>query len=343
MAAAATTNTKPEPAIKVQTVGDDLRLPCFVNPADTTDLLTAMEPLRKTSMPFQSKHLPALKRNTWYALKRPADKSRTGLLCVWPTERCCVYISGEPVSPKRPVPRVILLRLRVDPQFFAHKAGATVFAATLCPAKRTLWMEDTLMWKGRNVEEPFSVRYRMAEQWLEHYCIQDSRLIGGLELELAPWSALTDVSPEGVWELQSDDIGRKRLLWIANMRDPTPVLAGVSSAAAPPVLELSAPVTTSPVPTAAAAATSAPTLVVSSLVAIATRENGPDQWVLTSADGVSLGRALIRTMAVSSQLRSFASGTTRVDVEWNATFGKWEIRGLTTAPANHSSFFTVTK
>lgn len=308
--------------VKVQTWGDDLRLPCFISAAETAGLLSELEPLRRQSTPFQSKHVPALKRNTWFALKRPADRTRTGLLCVWPDQQCCVYISGEQPSAKRPTPRVALLRLRVDPQFFAPGTGLTVFAASLSAAARRLWVEDTLIWKGRHVsnDETFTTRFRMASQWLEHYCILDPRLVSGIDVEMAPWEPLDRVTPTGVWELlQADEAGRRRLLWIANHSDMH--------------VEYAVP----------AAVVAVPKLDGGPLVAVATREAGPEQWGLASADGVSLGRALIRTLDISNTMRSLKSPTARVEVTWNSTFQKWEIREISTGLASHSANFDASK
>jgi hypothetical protein len=315
------------PALRQQNWGDDVRLPTFMNAADTAALLAAVDPIRKPSVPLQSKHLTALKRNTWFALRRPADRSRSGLLCLWPSDRLCVYISGEPVSPKRPTPRVAVLRLRVDPQFYdAAAGGMTVFSATLVAGERKLQIEDVLMWKGRNVwaEEGFEARWLLATQWLEHYCIAESRLIGGLDVEIAPWSALETVSPEGVWELMGDQPAQRRLLWIANHGDPIrpAVTVAVTSAAAAP----------------------APVVAEGPLVAVATRDaTGPDQWNLSSADGVALGRALIRKLRISTELREIKGPSTRVHVVWAATFNKWEVTDRCEEPAAHSSFFEAAK
>jgi hypothetical protein len=306
--------------------GDDLRLPTFTVPADTTTLLAELEPHRRTAQPFQSKHLPALKRNVWYALRRPADRARTGLLVAWPAVGACVYLSGEPPSSKRHggFNRVALLRLRVDPQFLEAGTGMTVFAATLSPSTRRLWVEDVIVWKGRTVltEETFQARWRMATQWVEHYCIQDPRLLGGLEVEMAPWQALDTVEPTGSWDFVCADMaGSRRLWWIARHTDaPAPA---------------SAPVVSLP--------TMAPRDPAAPLVAIATREPGPDRWALTSADGVSLGHALIRTLKVSSALRTQKGSTARVDVVWTTAFDKWEIVALSSDVASHSSFFAAAK
>jgi hypothetical protein len=309
------------PAIKVQTWAEDLRLPCFTSPGDIADLLTEADRLRRPSIPFQSKHLPAVKRNVWFALRRPMDRSRSGLLWVWPEKNCCVYIAGA--QPQR----VALLRLRVDPQFFSPGVGPTVFTATLSAKERKLRLEDVLMWKGRDLsdKETFTQRWQLARQWLEHYCIMDSRLLSGLDLELAPWQPLAAVHPDGVWEFQSDSPGR-RLMWIARYADSansSPALGPMPPPiVAPKMEELTGPV-----------------------IAVATRAAGPEQWMLSSSDGMDLGRALVRTMAVSGAMRSVKAGSVRVEVEWCSAFQKWEICGLESsgAPASHSAVFDARK
>lgn len=342
----ATTVASVSLSIKVQNWGDDLRLPTVVEPA-TAPILGMVESLRRPSIPLQSKHIPALKRNVWYALRRPADKSRTGLLCVLPSEQCCIYVSGEPLNHRKPTPRMALLRLRIDPQFFAPGTGPTVFAATLSATTRKLWVEDVIQWKGRAVcdEEPFHRRWGLAAQWLEHYCMLDPRLLGGLDVEMGNWQALEDVEPSGVWDIIQDQTGARRLLWIANMSSktvadsaivllpPSPTLtSGVPTPKGTPVLRA----------TPAAELPAVPTLDVAAgpRVAVAVKESGPDQWALKSADGVSLGRALVRTLAASATLRT--TGGTRVDITWNPTFKKWEIVGVSSSPvASHSSVFQL--
>jgi hypothetical protein len=235
-----------------------------------------------------------------------------------------------------------LLRLRVDPQFFAADAGMTVFAATLSAASRKLWVEDVIMWKGRAVgeDEPFRRRWELAAQWLEHYCMMDPRLLGGLDVEMANWQALEDMEPEGVWDIIQDQAGYRRLLWVAGR---------VQTAAPVPLLPPSPTLTLTPKNTPVLRATPAadlPTVpmldvVEGPLVAIAVKESGPDQWSLKTGDGVSLGRALIRTLSVSAGLRSATtSGSSpHVAVSWNASFKKWEITALTSETLSPSSAF----
>jgi hypothetical protein len=354
--------TAPAPPIRLLGWGDDLRLPSFTHAAatDTAPLLTEIAEYRKTTQPFQSRHLAALKRSQWFALHRPACRSRTGLLVLWPAKSLCVFVAPEETSglsrapyahrkaaPHAPATGLALLRLRVDPQFYAPDAGLTIFAATLSASSRRLWIEDVLLWKGRAVTatESFTARWALAAQWLEHYCIVDEKLVGGLRLEMARWQALDAVHPEGVWEFLADAPGSRRLLWIARASDRTPTVgpeaapvAALSALEGEDQIELvpAAPTLASaPVPAPSAAATTG-----GPLVAIATRESGgPDQWALSSADGVSLGRALVRRLAVSSALRTASGKVHRVEVIWAATFNKWEVTGVCTGTASHSTAF----
>lgn len=318
--------------LRQQNWGDDLRLPTIMDTAELGGLLSAVDPIRKPAVPFQSKHLTALKRNTWYALHRPADRSRSGLLCVWPERSACVYIASGAGGPAAK-PRVAVMRLRVDPQFFGAGTGLTVFAATLSAGARKLWIEDVLAWKGRNVwaEETFSARCLLATQWLEHYCIVEPRLLGGVDIEIAPWAPLDAVTPEGVWELQGDQSGgQRRLLWIANH--------GPSDSVRDSPLKRSVPV---PVPVAESVITH---IHDGPLTAVATRDTtGPDQWNLSTSDGVSLGRGLIRKLRISSELREIKSPSTCVHVAWVVQFNKWEITGHSDIHASHSSFFEASK
>jgi hypothetical protein len=282
------------PTVKVQGWADDLRLPCLTKIAEYAELINTVEPLRRPALPFQSKHLPALKRDTWFVLQRK-EKTRPGLLVIWPQYRCCVYISNERT------PRVALLRLRIDPQFYG--GGLTVFGATLSSRSRRISVEDTYMWKGRRVidDDVFAKRWALAVQWIEHYCLLEE--LSGLSVEMANWRPLETLRPVDAWDLQPNDTGRSRYTWIAGRE--TQVVA------APPV-------------------------VPSVLVALAERDTGPEQWVLKAGDGSSLGRGLVRTLATSDVLRS-AKQVIRVIVVWNPDFMKWEIKEPTEKPVTHGA------
>ena len=312
--------------IKMQSWRDDLRLPCLVNSVESAPLIAEVDILRKPPVPFQSKHLPALKRNKWFVLKR--GRARRGLVVVWPAKQCCVYVSGEP--PGKQGLRIALLRIRVDPAFLADGTGPTVFAATLTAETRTLAIEDTLVWKGRPIlsEETFTDRFRMAVQWIEHYCILDARLLSGLDIRTAAWESLASLRPSGSWLLQSDEVGRPPLIWTVHHKELVP-----SPQRRPKVEDKDEK---------EKATVAAPIVDEGPLVAVATRDTGPEQWSLGSSDNVSLGRALIRRLAVSERLRSVKGNTVRVLVEWEPMFKKWEISDLSDLSARHSSAFLKT-
>ena len=331
---------------RIQSIGGR-SVPCVTTPLP--DLLHEMAVLHRTYLqtaPFQGRHLPSLKRaeTPWFALKRPVE--RTDLLCVDPVRRACFLVTAS---------NLILLRIQLDPQCFGPPVSPdtplsdtpfTVFAATL--SARTLTVEDTLVWQGRRLErESFSERFALAKQWLA----PGVRLLGfgtgtgsdmrDIDLQLAPWSSLRTVTPEGMWELQSDEPFKGRLVWSATGPGPNPVKP-LSSPAPAPAPAPAKPTETEPetehrLPTSSSAsAKPSPTPHSRTFRATASCEEGPDQWTLTSPDGVDLGRALIKTLAVSMELRenksksnsNSKSKSVRVIVTWNTAFNKWEITSV---------------
>ena len=314
--------------IRPQVWGDDLRLPTFMNASlELRSLMEALEPYHRPHHPFQSKQLPSLKRDLWYVLKRPEDRSRTGLLCIWPGGNCCVFVGHK---------KTVLLRLRIDPTLLTADAGLTVFAATLSSRDRALTIEDTILWRGAPAQDKsFTERFVQANQWLEHYCIADSRLLGGVQVKMAAWGPLDTIlhaergaEPGGVWDFQPNDARRPRLLWISNARAPS--LPPTPTLAATPI-----PPPTEPI-----------SLVLDSsgpLVAQAKKEAGPEQWSLWSSDGVSLGRALIRRLEIGALLRTVVSSTSPVEVAWSSAFNKWEILAIALGGPKPQGFFVVPK
>jgi len=183
-----------------------------------------------------------------------------------------------------------------------------------------IFLEDTFMWKGRNVaaEEPFIARLKRAQDWFDNSLLQDSRLIQGLEFEMAAWKPLDAVAPTSSWDLMPNEAGRWRLTWHCSL---------------PPPLHPQQPQQPPQQPQQPQQPKQPP-----KLIALARREPGPDQWQLFSSDGIALGRALIRTLAISSALRS-AKDPQRVEVAWNATFQKWEIERNSSLPVSLNEVF----
>ena len=53
--------------------------------------------------------------------------------------------------------------------------------------------------------------------------------------------------------------------------------------------------------------------------------SGPDVYTLHTSDSHELGIAVIRKMALSLAMRTHCTEATRVRVEWNLSFERWEI------------------
>jgi hypothetical protein len=207
-----------------------------------------------------------------------------------------------------------------------------VFAATLSSRDRALTIEDTILWRGAPAQDKsFTERFVQANQWLEHYCIADSRLLGGVQVKMAAWGSLDTIlhaergsEPGGVWDFQPNDARRPRLLWISNAKGPslppTPVMNAVPIVVEPIslVLDSSGP-----------------------LIALAKKEAGPEQWSLWSSDGAPLGRALIRRLEIGASLRSLT--TSPVEVAWSSAFNKWEILAIALGGPKPQGFFVVPK
>ena len=279
---------------RLQTFGD-IRLPCFVQPYPDTiqTMLREIQQFRPI-IPFQSKNLPALKRNTWFVLQRPTDMDhpRSGFIVI--SDQYCVFVQNHQSS------KIVLLRFRSQS---CHTNEFTIFSATL--SKSLLTIEDTLVWKGRNQQkERFSTRWAHAVQWMDTSCLIDPRLLGGLRVELAKWDSLSSLSiqNQNAWEFVEDVESAVRLLWFPYTEKATERVKERERAK---------------------------DRAKDRAKAKATRDEcrGPEQWHLTSPDGKSMGYALVRTLAVSEMLRSVSVTTLDVDVDvaWNPTFQKWEI------------------
>lgn len=353
---------------------DTLRLPVISDPHERDPLMNLVAPYQKKLLqPFQSRHLSTLKRNTWFVLKRPTCRTRTGLLVLLPEKACCLYIGFQRGQPSRNP--IAILRLRVDPQFFAPSAGRTIFAATLSAQSRTLQIEDVLVWKGTPVRETkrFEERLQLASQWLNHFCVADPKLIGGLRLSVAEWGGLCELKEkgEGVWEFIENTVGAPRLLWIPGSVKQTPLTCSslqrrdewipkqstklqcdTLSKERGPVSVTESKQTSIPLansssllkreePTINESKKISDNVLGATTTAIVTESSvtqmkqkvwaipggGPELWNLVTPEGLSLGRALIRKMTISSALRDASKSNSQISVDavWNATFKKWEI------------------
>jgi hypothetical protein len=296
------------PPTQTQTWGNDVRLPCLKPPYPTNLMEVIQSVYLPNPTPLQSSHLPALKRYIWFVLKRPVDNAKTGLLIV--TEYGCFFVSQQ--KHKASQYKIAHIKIRIDPHYC--KDGVTVFAASISTHLRQLWIEDTLVFKGTAVikTETFSKRWERAVQWLEYSCIIEPTSTIPLEIKLACWSPLLNMEPTGSWYIQSDTVGGKKFIWRAEL---PPVLINNHKEAIPSVPAITEDDSNSN----------------KVLVALATKDKLPEQWFLTTGKDEPLGRALIRTLAISDLMRPHIHPM-RVQVVWNNSFLKWEILGVTSLP-----------
>jgi len=317
-------DTRMEPRIRMAVWDEDIRLPFVQQPSSELVNLISSSP-NPFPAPFQSSSLPALKRTVWFALQRPQDYSRSGLLIVTGKD-CFLVVSGK--STKRNSIqigkhyfRIVKLNIRIDD---ALNVAPSVFIATLTTQHKQIWIEDIVTWRGRPLVDNFSARWTLAAKWLESSCWYESRQIGGLEIKMAPWQPLSAMTQHGSWYLQENQMGSRRFMWSLQgaqkshesheSKGPTATIARGPQGPQGP-LESKEPTATFTGPP----------------VALATRDPAPEQWWLSAGDGSRLGRALIRTLAVSDLMRPHTNPV-RVHIRWSPTFDKWEILSVTHQP-----------
>ena len=320
-----------DPRTRMAVWDEDIRLPFLQQlPPDLATLIsTSPNPY---PAPFQSSSLPALKRTVWFVLQRPQDYSRSGLLIVAGKD-CYLAVSGK--STKRNSIqigkhhfRIVKLNIQVDPA--TSHVAPTVFIATLTPQFKQIWIEDVISWKGRPLADCFKARWTLASKWLESACWYESRQIGGLEMKMAPWQPLSAMTQHGTWYLQEDQVGSRRFMWSSQGTQKSK-----ESKESKESQQSTATIAQEP-QQSTATLTGPP-------VALATRDTAPEQWWLSAGDGSRLGRALIRTLAVSDLMRPHTNPV-RVHIRWSPTFDKWEILSVTHQPLLHSlSDFERTK
>lgn len=289
---------------------------------------------------LDSKKLAVLKHARMFACRRPGP-ARTGYLCFYDPLKVAIFIEDSKDSPK-----ACILRMRHSPAVYQN--GGAIFAATLSVPESTLWVEDVLMWNGRNVWDSlnFSQRWQVLKEWFEEDWTEDQVLQRGLAIRPRQPQSLEKFKsePGDVWEFIPEDAKRRRLVW----KDKRLNRVELSNYPQKPMLKRITPPGPSknseePLPEAMKLTeqvqqgildTYFPSLPANdgSLVAIAKKDiSGPDVYSLFAADMSPLGIAVIRKMMVSLAMRQHCLESTRVKVEWNDSFNRWEIKEVNVA------------
>lgn len=287
---------------------------------------------------LDSKKLGVLRSAPMMLAKRPGS-ARSGYLCFYPLLKVAIFVEDVDHRKDQPVvrpPKVFILRMRHSPSIYSE--GGAVFAATLHLSDSILWLEDVLVWEGQSIwkTHTFSKRWQILKSWFENDWTEDPNLQRGLIIkprQPLPLSSFLS-EPGDVWDFIPEDAGRRKLMWKDKRLMPVTISSYPQKEVKRPARQkhepkVEEPVKPSPVIQVGILDSYFPSLPQEndgSLIAMAKKETGPDVYSLYSAEGTSLGLAVIRKMALSLAMRTHCKETpTRVRVEWCTAFDRWEI------------------
>lgn len=347
--------------VKVQNWGGAFQVEVISDPSVKQELfgwMSVFEVGPQSSWRFanmlDSKKLGVLRQAHMYATKRPGS-ARSGYLCFYPKLKVVIFVEDVEYRKDAEVqrtPRVSILRMRHSPSMYNNKGS--VFAATLSVSDSTLWIEDVLVKEGVNLwtTHSFSKRWDILKNWFENDWAEDGHLQRGLIIKPIQPGKLESFQsePGDAWDFIPEEAGKRRLLW-KDKRITKVVLPSYpqkqpikqSEKTYKPVNK----VIESPEPVKIGILdTYFPSLPNSdgSMIAIAKRD-GTETYSLYSFEKEPLDPplAVVRKMNLSLALRTHCIEQTKVKVEWNTSFGRWEITDVNVSlPVSPKSAFIKT-
>ena len=304
---------------------------------------------------MDSRKLGVLKQATLYSAKRPGP-ARSGFLCFYNPLKVAIYVEEADRKKENQEPRIAILRFRHSPDIY--NSGGAIFAATLAVSDSTLWIEDVLVLAGQNIwsNTQFSKRWEILKNWFDNSWSEDISLQRGLMIKPRNIEPLVNFHAEAgdVWEFIPEDAGQRRIIWkdrqikkvqLSNYPQKPKTDIKKSQPQSQPQSQkqpLQEQTIKQPKKQVGILDTYFPSLPCGdSLVANAKKgDSGPDVYTLFSVDGVNLGIAVIRKMTLSLAMRTHCQDSTRVRVEWNSSFDRWEILDVNVSQGacNASSF-----
>jgi hypothetical protein len=304
---------------------------------------------------LDSKKLGVLRQAHMYSAKRPGS-ARSGYLCFYPKLKVVIFV--EDVEYRKDaevqrIPRISILRMRHSPSMYNNKGS--IFAATLSVPDSTLWIEDVLVKEGVNIwtTHSFSKRWEILKNWFENDWIEDVHLQRGLVIKPRQPGNLESFhsEPGDAWDFIPEEAGKRRLLWkdkrltkvvlpsypqkqpIKNHRPSEKLYTQTNNPVEPVkigILDTYFP--------------SLPNSSDDSIIAIAKRD-GTETYLLYSFEREPLDPplAVVRKMTLSLALRTHCIEQTKVKVEWNTSFDRWEIIDVNVSlPVSPTSAFIKT-
>lgn len=264
-----------------------------------------------------------LQKGVFYVAENDG-RAETGFLVFLPGQ-APVFLQTRP---KAPPPCV--LRMRVSQVL--GEGGGSVLVASLDSVQHTLRLEDVWMWRGLPLIDttPYSKRRAHLREFVERHWIPDARLMGGIVTTVvnpAPLEAgLAAAGTAHTVDLFPEQPGRRRL-WLevgvrASVRPP-----GTTADHVQRVTVQSKPATS---PDASAQATAPPPAKKIRAAFARPVDKLPDIYDLYDSEGFPISRASVQRFSVSQELRAKPQPPegVRVQAEWRADFGGYEIVGL---------------
>lgn len=334
--------------VKVQNWGGAFQVEVISDPSVKQELFGWMSVLElgpqsnwRFSNSLDMKKIGVLRQAPMYAAKRPGS-ARAGYLCFYPKLKVVIFVEDVEFrkdAEVQRIPRVSIIRMRHSPSLYNN--NGSVFAATLAVPDSTLWIEDILVKEGVNLwtSNSFSKRWAALKAWFENEWTEDAHLQRGLIIKPRHPGPLSSFNsePGDTWDFIPEEAGKRRLLW-KDKRLEKVVLSNYPQKPRPQNtfhdkrqtnVKQIAPLKAEEPVKIGVLDTYFPALQLpgdGSIIAIAKRE-GTETYSLFSAEKELLDPplAVVRKMVLSLALRTHCVEQTKVKVEWNKSFDRWEI------------------
>jgi hypothetical protein len=282
----------------------------------------------------------SLTTEPYYVWKREG-RERPGLFILQADDQPAVYWDMDRDQPDA---------LRFQIPFGFLRSGPWIFSATLLRGERRLILEDVFVADGVKLlgSVPYSARYERLVA--AHTAFTRQQLFLGFTLVLVEPMSLRHIiehppEPGTLWDFQPEVAERLRLYWICPGARIGPS-AGAAARAAEATAHLKLPPAVNK--NVLKRGTAVPTIRVAFAAPDRTTPL-PDNYILTTSDGSTLGRASVSKLDQSVILRNSlckpdSPAHLPVEIVWNTGFNKYEIMRILPAdtPAMaYSSFYEI--
>jgi len=275
-----------------------------------------------------------IQQNTYHVWKRPAHLRAHWLILSENSPALLVDIRNSD--------NVWSLKFPYDTRQ-VQKVGPIICEVAYDSQESTLWIWDLVVWEKKNIwsSMSYSARWHLLQNAVRPL-IYENHPTCDISIKYPCWLSMKEflMETEEVgysYEFQPEKAGLKRLLWLipkgADTFKPTSfherkMVSETTCMIIPEEADTVAPVV--PVlPTRVVQAT--PTKQANKLVGLLVKDKLsklPDTYKLFSESGDDLGLAAVRSMEMSSKLRSVGPQGFKVELVWYESFQKYEVQRI---------------